>query len=88
MWTLEFSQKVHKQLRKMDPAQRTVIIKWLEKNVHGTSDPRAHGKALVGDLAGIWRYRIGHYRVLVEIQDDRLVVLALSVDHRSRVYRR
>lgn len=87
-WRIEYSDKALKQLRKMDAAQRAIILKWLDKHIDGCADPRAHGKGLTGDHAGEWRYRIGDYRVLCDMQDERLVVLALSVGHRSRVYER
>ena len=61
---------------------------WLTKHVDGCPDPRVHGEGLAADHSGEWRYRIGDYRVLCEIQDSRLVVLALSVGHRRQVYQR
>jgi mRNA interferase RelE/StbE len=86
MWTLEFSKSADKQLAKMDQGIRRAIVKWLMKNIDHCADPRAHGKGLTGDHAGEWRYRIGSYRVLCEIQDDKLVVLAFNIGHRSEVY--
>lgn len=87
-WQLRYSDKALKQLRKMDATQRAIILKWLDKHIDGCADPRAHGKGLTADRAGEWRYRIGDYRVLCDIQDDCLVVLAFNIDHRSRVYHR
>ena len=87
-WQLRYSAKAQKQLRKFDAAQRAIILLWMEKNVDGCEDPRALGKGLTGDRSGEWRYRIGKYRVLCEIQDDRLVVLAFTVESRSKVYRK
>jgi mRNA interferase RelE/StbE len=52
----------------------------------GTGDPRARGKALTGNLAGLWRYRVGDWRVVADIQDQALVVLAIDISHRSSVY--
>lgn len=86
-WTLTLSDKAVKQLKKLDKQTSRLIIAWLRKNVDGCEDPRAHGKDLVGDKAGIWRYRIGDYRVLCELNDGDLVVLALEVAHRKSVYR-
>lgn len=88
MWSLAFSKKAEKQLSKMDAGVRRVIITWLLKNVDGCEDPRVHGKGLVGDRSGEWRYRIGNYRVLCEIRDDDLVVLAIEIGHRREIYRR
>ncbi len=87
MWRLEFSKRADKQLSKMNPGVRRMIIAWLLKNVDGCADPRAHGKGLVANRSGEWRYRVGDYRVLCEIQDERLVVLALEIGHRRDVYR-
>lgn len=87
MWRLEFSKKADKQLSKMDPGTRRIIISWLLKNVDGCEDPRLYGKGLVGNHSGEWRYRIGDYRVLCDIRDNELVVLAIEIGHRRNVYR-
>lgn len=86
MWRLEFSKRADKQLAKMDPGVRRVIVSWLLKNIDGCEDPRAHGKGLVANHSGEWCYRIGDYRVLCEIRDEELVVLAIEVGHRRSVY--
>ena len=87
-WELRYAEGALKQLDKMDPHQRALILSWMAKHVDGCEDPRSFGKGLRGDLSGRWRYRIGDYRVLCDIHDDALIVLAISVGHRSRVYRR
>ncbi len=88
MWRLVFSKKADKQLAKMDPGVRRIVVAWLLKNVDGCDDPRQHGKGLTGNLSGVWRYRIGDFRILCEIRDEELVVLALEVGHRREVYKR
>ena len=88
MWQVEYSSRVRKQLQKLDPNQRRIILSWIDRHLDGCSDPRASGKPLKGQLADEWRYRVGDYRILCDIQDDRLVILALNVEHRSRVYQR
>ena len=88
MWSLKFSDKAEKQLSKMDSNTRRIIISWLLKNIDGCADPRLLGKGLIADHSGVWRYRIGSYRILCDLQDDILVVLALNIDHRSKVYKR
>ena len=85
-WELRFSKKADKQLSKLDPRQSRIIVAWLLKNIYGCKDPRVHGKALSADQKGMWRYRIGNYRVLVEISDKELVVLAIQVGHRKDIY--
>lgn len=86
MWHLEFSKRADKQLSKMDPGVRRVIIAWLLKNVDGCIDPRAHGKGLSANRSGKWRYRVGDYRILCEIRDDELIVLAIEIGHRRDIY--
>lgn len=85
MRRLVFSKRAEKQLSKMDVGVRRIIIAWLLKNVDGCDDPRANGKGLAGNLSGVWRYRVGDYRVLCDIRDDELVVLALEIGHRREV---
>ena len=87
MWRLVFSKRAEKQLSKMDRGTRRIIVAWLLKNVDGSDDPHAHGKGLTGNLSGAWRYRIGDYRVLCDIRDDELVVLALEIGHRREVHK-
>ena len=70
----------------MDPGIRRVILAWLLKNVDGCEDPRAHGKGLTANRSGKWRYRVGDFRILCEIKDEELVVLAIEIGHRREVY--
>lgn len=86
LYHVEFSKGAKKDLRKLDPSIRAMIVKWLRKNLENCSDPRAHGKALSGNLSGLWRYRVGNYRLIAEIHDDRLVILMLEIGHRSEIY--
>lgn len=86
MWRLVFSKRADKQLSKMDPGVRRVIVAWLLKNIDGCIDPRAHGKGLTANRSGKWRYRVGDYRVLCEIRDDELIVLAIEIGHRRDIY--
>ena len=86
MWRLEFSKKADKQLSKMDPGVRRVIVAWVLKNIDGCRDPRAHGKGLTANRSGKWRYRVGDYRVLCEIKDNELIVLAIEIGHRRDIY--
>lgn len=88
MRQLEFSKRAEKQLSKMDAGVRRVIISWLLKNVDDCSNPRVHGKGLVDNHSGEWRYRIGDYRVLCEIRDNELVVLTIEIGHRRETYKK
>lgn len=87
-YSVEYSATAVKQLSKMDTATRKLIRAWIEKNLVGCTDPRAHGKGLTGDKSGKWRYRIGNYRILAEIYEDRLVIHVFKVGHRRDVYKR
>jgi len=87
-WHLEYTAKARKQLQKLNPNQRKIILSWIDKNLDGCTNPRALGKALTGDHTGEWRYRVGNYRILCEIHDEEVTILALNVIHRSRAYRR
>lgn len=87
-WSLVYTAAAVKQLRKIDPHQRALILSWMDKNIDGCDDPRIHGKGLVADHSGEWRYRIGDYRVLCELDDGVLIVYALSIGHRREVYNR
>lgn len=86
MYRLMFSERADKQLLKMDSGVRRVIVAWLLKHIDGCEDPRVHGKGLRANHAGKWRYRVGDYRVLCEIRDRDLIVLALEAGHRSDIY--
>ena len=86
IWRVEFTASALKTLRKMDPSMRALLVKWIDKNLEGCDNPRAHGKALSANLAGLWRYRVGDYRLIAEIQDDRLVILMIEIGHRSDIY--
>ena len=87
-WTVEVSDFAERQLRKIDPPVRRRILDYLDDRIEGCKNPRHFGEPLKGGRAGLWRYRVGDYRVICHIRDDVLVVLALAVGHRREVYRR
>jgi mRNA interferase RelE/StbE len=86
-WTVEISDVAEKQLLRLDRPVRKRLLDWLDDRIEGGKDPRHFGEALRGELSGPWRYRTGDYRIICQIHDDRLVVLALAVGHRREVYR-
>ena len=86
-WTVEISDVAERQLRKLDRPVKKRILDWLDDRIEGCKNPRHFGEPLKGDRAGFWRYRIGVYRVLCEIEDEQLVVLVLTIGHRRQVYR-
>ena len=75
-----------KQLSKLDKPTARRIIDYLRETASGV-DPRSRGKGLTGNLTGLWRYRVGNYRIIVPIEDDELLILAMNIDHRSQIYR-
>lgn len=81
-----FSDKSLKQLKKIDKQTASLITGWLRKNIEGCIDPRQHGKGLTANRSGQWRYRIGDYRIITEIQDDKIIVLVLEIGHRKNIY--
>ena len=87
-WTVEVSSFAEKQLRKLDRPIQKRLIDWLEDRIEACKSPRHFGEPLRGELAGLWRYRIGDYRIICEIQDQQLVVLALAVGYRREIYLR
>lgn len=73
-------------MRKLDRGIAARIFEELDE-IAKLEDPRVRGKSLTGNLAGVWRYRVGDYRIVADIEDDVLVILVVDVDHRSKVYR-
>jgi len=86
MYKVLLSKNARKQLHKLDAYSQHLITSWLKKNIDNSDNPRQHGKSLVGNLKGRWRYRIGDYRVICLIQDAELIVLAISIGHRKDIY--
>ena len=86
-WTVEISDVAERQLLRLDRQVQERILDWLDDRIEGCKNPRHFGEPLKGDKAGLWRYRIGDYRVLCDIQDQHVVVLVLAIGHRREVYR-
>ncbi len=86
-WTLRISETARRQLKKLDRSTAQALLRYLSRLVQETEDPRQRGKGLTANLTGLWRYRVGDYRVICDIQDGELVVLVLQVSHRSQSYR-
>lgn len=86
-WKVEYAESVRKDIRHIDSKTRQRIREFLENRVVHSDDPRKLGKPLVGTMAGLWRYRVGDYRVICQIQDGLLRVLVVRIAHRRDVYR-
>ncbi len=86
-YCVEATERFEREFKKLDRYTQRMIKSWIDKNLVGCEDPRTHGKGLTANRSGQWRYRIGDYRLICLIQEERLVILALSVRHRKEVYR-
>lgn len=85
-YAIKTTPRFDKSFKKLDRYTQRIIKAWIEKNLLGCENPRAHGKALSSNRSGQWRYRIGDYRLICHIDDDELIILALNVGHRRAVY--
>ncbi len=86
MYRIEYSKKAQKQIKKLDRQIQRLLFAWIDKHLEGTDNPRSSGKGLTGDHANEWRYRIGDYRLICDIQDDKMIILALEFGHRKDIY--
>lgn len=85
-WVYRFDDRALKELRKLGKNAQCEIIAYLDERIACEADPRRFGKGLKADLAGLWPYRMGDYRVLCQIRDGELLVLVVAVGHRRDVY--
>lgn len=85
-WVYNFDQRALKELKKLGKQDQRAIIAYLDERVAGSEDPRRFGKSLKADLAGLWRYRVGDFRILCQIRDGELLVLVVAVGHRRNIY--
>jgi mRNA interferase RelE/StbE len=86
-WSVEFTDLMEKKLDKLDDETRRRIVRYFRQSVVQHPDPTQLAEPLKGEYAGLWRFRIGDYRVICDIQKKRLLVLALDLGHRSKVYK-
>ena len=82
---IEYTETARKQLRKLDRAMQKRILDYMDE-VALLENPRSRGKALVENMRGLWRYRIGDYRVICEIQEARIIISVLKIGHRKNIY--
>lgn len=86
-WSVEWDERARRELRRLDRAVQHAILRYFSRRIQTDVDPRRFGRPLRHSRAGLWRYRIGTYRVICRIEDQRLIVLVLAVGHRREVYR-
>jgi len=84
---VEFDKSVYKYLSKLDKYTTKMILNWIEDRLENCENPRIYGKALSSNLAGLWRYRVGDYRIIAKIIDEKIIVLIIAIGHRKDIYK-
>ena len=87
IYQLVTTDKFDNAFKELDRQPQKLIKSWLDKILMNCTDPCIHGKGLTSNRSGKWRYRVGDYRILAEIQDERLVLVLIDIGHRSRIYK-
>ncbi len=85
-YRVETTDRFDREFKKLDRYTQRMLKAWIEKNLVGCENPRQHGKGLTANRKGQWRYRIGDYRLICQIEDGALIILALTVGHRREIY--
>lgn len=85
-WQIKINKNIQRELGKLDKQTAKRITSKL-REISQLDNPRSMGKALSGNKAGFWRYRVGDYRIICDIEDEELVILVVEVNHRSKVYK-
>lgn len=83
--TVEYLSRALKNIQKLDKPIQKRIFDYMDE-ISALEDPRTRGKLLVGNLEGMWRFRVGDYRIICKIHDDKLVITVITVGHRREVY--
>lgn len=87
-WRISYTETALKQLRKLDRSTARRVVDFMDERIAPLTDPRSQGKGLHGvAFASLWRYRVGDYRIVCEIQDAAVMVLVVQIGHRREVYR-
>lgn len=82
-----YSKLALKKLKKLDNHNKLYILSWIDKNLVGTNDPYKKGKSPKGNFKASIRYRIGDYRIITGIKDNKLIILVINIEHRSKAYK-
>lgn len=86
IYTVRFTERAKKDLKKLDRHTAALILGWIRKNLENCENPRQYGKGLTANRSGQWRYRVGDYRLLAQIEDNTITILILNVGHRREIY--
>ena len=82
---IEYTETARKQLKKLNKTMQKRILDYMDE-IALLENPRSRGKALVENMRGLWRYRVGDYRVICEIQESRIIISVLKIGHRKNIY--
>lgn len=85
-YKLKTTKEFDYQFKNLDQSVQKIVFKWINNHLIDSENPSAYGKPLKANLKGYWRYRIGNYRMITEIRDEELVIVAISIDHRKNIY--
>ncbi|SEH08341.1 type II toxin-antitoxin system RelE family toxin [Candidatus Venteria ishoeyi] len=87
VWRIEFKDSARKSILKLDKSTQTRILNFLSQRVQSSENPRFSGKALQGNLKKLWRYRVGDYRLVCDIQDETITITVIKLGHQKDIYR-
>jgi len=87
IYTVNTTPRFDKEFKKLDKYTQRMLVAWIDQNLENCTNPRIYGKGLTSNRRGQWRYRIGDYRIICNIEDNKLVILALTVGHRRDIYK-
>ena len=85
-YKVEYTKAAVKQFKKMDKRIAALILSYIGEKLVDCENPRLYGKALRGNLDDIWRYRVGSYRILAKIEDDKVLIIVVELGHRKEIY--
>ena len=85
-YSVKYKKSALKKLNNLDAPIRERIKNWIDTNLVGCENPRLHGKALHGEWHDFWRYRVGEYRIVAQIQDDKIIIFVVKIDKRGEIY--
>ena len=85
-WKIEFDRDVNKDLKKISKSDQKIIINYIKNRIAVSEDPKSFGKPLRDEFCGLWRYRVGDYRIICKIEDHNLIILVITIGHRKNVY--
>ncbi|MCY0096069.1 type II toxin-antitoxin system RelE family toxin [Hoeflea ulvae] len=86
-WTVSFTRSARKQLSKLSPVDRARVLKFLQERIVPHPDPRGLAKRLQGKTGELWRFRVGDLRIIVQISEGLMTIVAIELGHRREIYR-